>query len=361
MENALRSLALDMLVDLLKAYSPTGHEEKAVKVLQGYAKSLGFDTVYTDDAGNLIIEIGYGKKSIALIGHIDTVPGELPIEVENDAVRGRGAVDAKGPLVAMFIGAALAMKDTDLNKHKVYVIAAVGEEGDSRGAKELIKRGFRTDGIIVGEPSNNSIVLGYRGSMKVMIRCLSTPSHSSSPPLEPPVYEKLINIWTRIKEKYSIFKAQFTTATILSIRCGDDVELGYSIYPNEGYMIVDLRIGIEDTLKNVDSYLQNLISQFNSCSYNVLDYTHPIKTSITNTIVRALTRAIIIEGEKPRFVYKLGTSDMNLLQSCTSNIVAYGPGKSELSHTNKEKISIEEVLYGAKVYRNTIREFFKLF
>jgi LysW-gamma-L-lysine carboxypeptidase len=350
-----------MLVDLLKAYSPPGHEEKAVKVLQDYAISLGFDTVRIDGAGNIIAEVGYGEKSIALIGHIDTVPGELPVEVDGDVVRGRGAVDAKGPLVAMFIGATLAKKVIDLDKHRVYVIAAVGEEGDSRGAKELIRQGFKANGIIVGEPSNNSIVLGYRGSMKVLIRCSSMPSHSSSPPLEPPVYEKLINIWTKIKEKYSIFKAQFTTATILSIRCGDDVALGYSVYPNEGYMIVDLRIGIEDTLKNVDGYLQNLISQFNSCSYNVLDYTHPVKTSITNTIVRALTRAIIVEGEKPRFVYKLGTSDMNLLQSCTSNIVAYGPGKSELSHTNKEEISIEEVLYGAKVYRSAIREFFKLF
>jgi len=358
LENALRSLALDMLVDLLKAYSPTGHEEKAVKVLQGYAKSLGFDTVYTDDAGNLIIEIGYGKKSIALIGHIDTVPGELPVEVDGDVIRGRGAVDAKGPLVAMFIGATLAKEVIDLNKHKVYVIAAVGEEGDSRGAKELIRQGFKTSGIIVGEPSNNAIVLGYRGSMKVVIRCSSLPSHASSPPLEPPVYEKLIDIWTRIKEKYNMFKAQLTTATILSMHCGDD--MGYSVYPNEGYMLIDFRVGIEDAIRSVNEYLQNIVSQFSHCSYSILDYTQPVKTSINSIIVRALARAIITEGEKPRFVCKLGTSDMNLLQSCSSDIAAYGPGKSELSHTNREEITVKEILYGAKVYRNTIKEFFNL-
>jgi LysW-gamma-L-lysine carboxypeptidase len=97
-----------------------------------------------------------------------------------------------------------------------------------------------------------------------------------------------------------------------------------------------------------------------TCS-KLIDYTQPIRTSVNSTIVRALTRAIIIEGVRPKFVYKLGTSDMNLLHDCSSNIVAYGPGKSELSHTDKEEISVEEVLQGARIYRSTIEEFFKLF
>jgi LysW-gamma-L-lysine carboxypeptidase len=358
LENALKSLALEMLVDLLKAYSPSGHEEKAIKILHEYASILGFDKVYTDDAGNLIAELGYGEKSIALVGHIDTIPGELPVIINNDAVAGRGAVDAKGPLIAMFIGASLAKKHIDLDKFRVYAIAVIGEEGDSKGARELIKKGFKSSGIIIGEPSNNSIVLGYRGSMKVRIKCSSSPSHASSPPLESPACDKLIDLWIKIREKYSIFEAELTTATLLFMQCGDSA--GYTIYPHEGSMYIDFRVGINDTIKSIDEYLKSLITHYSKCYYDVSDYTQPIKTSVNNTIVRALTRAIIMEGKRPRFVYKLGTSDMNLLYSCTSNIVAYGPGKSELSHTDKEEITVEEILYGAKVYRNAIKEFFKL-
>ena len=359
MEGVLRDVAEEMLLELLKAYSPSGHEEKAIKILREYVLTLGFDDVHIDGVGNLIAEIGYGDRSIALVGHIDTVPGELPVELSNGVVRGRGAVDAKGPLVAMFIGASLAKNHINLSKHRVYAIAVVGEEGDSRGAKELVKRGFKPNGIIIGEPSNNSIVLGYRGSVKVKIRCLSASSHTSSPPLEPTVYDKLIDLWIKVRERYSTFKAELTTAAILSIQCGDNTE--YSVYPREGSVLIDFRVGINDSVKSIEEYLSNLVMQYSKCYYDVIDYTQPIRTSVNSTIVRALTRAIIIEGVRPKFVYKLGTSDMNLLHNCSSNIVAYGPGKSELSHTDKEEISVEEVLQGARIYRSAIEEFFKLF
>jgi len=257
LEGVLRDLAEEMLLELLKAYSPSGHEEKAIKILREYVLTLGFDDVHIDGVGNLIAEIGYGDRSIALVGHIDTVPGELPVELSNGVVRGRGAVDAKGPLVAMFIGASLAKNHINLSKHRVYAIAAVGEEGDSRGAKELVKRGFKPNGIIIGEPSNNSIVLGYRGSVKVKIRCLSASSHTSSPPLEPTVYDKLIDLWIKVRERYSTFKAELTTAAILSIQCGDNTE--YSVYPREGSVLIDFRVGINDSVKSIEEYLSKLV------------------------------------------------------------------------------------------------------
>ena len=50
-----------------------------------------------DVAGNAVGVIGSGPKSIVLLGHIDTVPGDIPVRIENGILHGRGAVDAKGP------------------------------------------------------------------------------------------------------------------------------------------------------------------------------------------------------------------------------------------------------------------------
>lgn len=360
MANALKNLVTDMLLDIIRAYSPTGAEEKAIKILYEYANSLGFDNVYIDSVGNLIADMGYGDKSIALIGHIDTVPGEIPVEFDGHSIRGRGAVDAKGPLVAMFVGASLARRTIDLNRYRVVAVAVVGEEGDSRGAKELVKNNFKADGIVIGEPSNNSIVLGYRGSMKVEIQCESKPSHTSSPAQEPSACEKIIDIWTKIRDFYNSFNAQSNSATILYIGCGENAR--YNVYPTQGNMLIDIRVSVDGGVDTVEKSIAGIVTSYGKCRYRVLDSTPPIKVSVNSTIVRALTRALLRSNIKPRFVYKLGTSDMNILNVCTSNnnIVAYGPGKSELSHTNEEEISIDEVVQGAEIYMKTVEEFFKV-
>ena len=69
---SLNNLLIDLTIDLLKAYSPTRNEEKAVEVLRNYALSLGYDEVFVDEVGNLIASYGNGDRKIALIGHIDT-------------------------------------------------------------------------------------------------------------------------------------------------------------------------------------------------------------------------------------------------------------------------------------------------
>ncbi|RLG88747.1 MAG: acetylornithine deacetylase, partial [Thermoprotei archaeon] len=94
---------------LLSNYSPTFREEKAVDFLSRFVKNeLNFDRVVVDEVGNLIASYGRGDRSIALIGHIDTVQGFIPVIIDNGLIWGRGAVDAKGPLTSAFIGASSA-------------------------------------------------------------------------------------------------------------------------------------------------------------------------------------------------------------------------------------------------------------
>src|SRR5574342_1028955 len=93
-----------ILLELVKAYSPTGHEEEGVRTFVRLAESLGFATEI-DGAGNGIARIGSGKPQIVFLGHIDTVEGELPVRVEDGRVYGRGSVDAKGPLAAALLAA----------------------------------------------------------------------------------------------------------------------------------------------------------------------------------------------------------------------------------------------------------------
>src|SRR5688572_17194244 len=91
--------AVDVLTGLVAIPSLSGEEANAVDWLCLTMRELGYKTSI-DGAGNAVGTIGSGPHEILLLGHIDTVPGEIPVRIEDGILHGRGAVDAKGPLAA---------------------------------------------------------------------------------------------------------------------------------------------------------------------------------------------------------------------------------------------------------------------
>ncbi len=88
----------------------------------------GFRT-HVDAAGNAIGEIGDGPRHIVMLGHIDTVPGEIPVRIEGDDLYGRGSADAKGPL-ATFVAATADAAATGKSRR----VACNGDRRDGRGS-----------------------------------------------------------------------------------------------------------------------------------------------------------------------------------------------------------------------------------
>jgi len=118
----------DTLIGLISQYSPSGQERGAVEWLVAHMKSLGYDEAFIDEAGNAVGVMGRGPKQVVLLGHIDTVPGEIKIERDDVSLYGRGSVDAKGPL-ACFVD---AVAKVAVKEHwQFVVIGAVEEERDS--------------------------------------------------------------------------------------------------------------------------------------------------------------------------------------------------------------------------------------
>jgi len=353
LSSVLGRMAAELLYVLLSNYSPTFHEGEAVKALKEFvAEKLQYDNVWTDESGNLIAKYGSGTVRVALIGHIDTVPGPLKVEWRDGVLKGRGAVDAKGPLSAAFVGASQASKYID--GLQVYVIAAVGEEGPSHGAQQLIKDRWRFDQVIILEPTNTSkVVIEYRGSSLVSIECSSPGGHSSTPWAFSSACDKLFTIYSRAKEISGETRSsgKYPVISLVKVSCGETA----NTLPQHGETLLNLRIpyGMERT--QVEEMLNDLMPE--GCTYRLMNYTPPVKSRLGGLAPRALMRALIRQGIKPTPARKLGTSDMNLLyRKVTSDIAAYGPGKSELSHTNQEEITLKELKVGATTYMLALKE-----
>ncbi|MEM4916840.1 MAG: M20/M25/M40 family metallo-hydrolase [Acidilobaceae archaeon] len=349
---SMKSLAVELLLDLVKTYSPTYREDKAIRVLEDYTRRLKYNNITIDSTGNLIAEIGSGDKSIALVGHIDTVRGYIKPLFNGNEIIGRGVVDAKGPLAAMTIAGSIASNYIDTSTLKIILIASVGEEGSSYGARSLLKT-LKADYIIVGEPTNiTGIAIGCKGSCRLIVKCNTTGGHTANPELYISACREIIEVLESIE---ALLSREYTI-TPTYVRCGSSIN---NIIPKNGIMIVNIRIPIGKSIEDLEEILHKNINT-PSCTWMLRDCSMPFKTSPSNTTARAISRALAKLGLKPRYVVKSGTSDMTILSKITNNIAENGPGAPELSHTDNEAMSIDDYIAGIRVYANTIIELYNM-
>ncbi|MBN1935484.1 MAG: M20/M25/M40 family metallo-hydrolase, partial [Anaerolineae bacterium] len=156
-----------LLTELVERYSPSTQERPVVEYLVGQMNTLGF-SAYIDGAGNAVGQLGRGKlgngeQTVLLLGHIDTVPGEIRVHREGNLLYGRGTVDAKGPLATFVAAAARAGEQTG---KRIVVVGAVEEEAaTSKGARFLLDR-VQPDAVVIGEPSGwDAVTVGYKGRL----------------------------------------------------------------------------------------------------------------------------------------------------------------------------------------------------
>ncbi|MDX1616639.1 MAG: M20/M25/M40 family metallo-hydrolase, partial [Candidatus Promineifilaceae bacterium] len=122
--------AVRLLEQIVAIPSPSGEEEAVARRLVSCMSDLGLKAC-VDGAGNAVgrrvfpAEDGVVRQTVVLLGHMDTVPGEIPVRIEQGVLYGRGTVDAKGPLAAFVMAAAQARLAPGT---QLVVIGAVEEE-----------------------------------------------------------------------------------------------------------------------------------------------------------------------------------------------------------------------------------------
>ncbi len=167
---------LELVRGLVAIPSLSRHEGEAVEWLVARMAERGF-RASVDDAGNAVGEIGDGPRHVVLLGHIDTVPGEIPVRVEDGELVGRGAVDAKGPL-AVFVAAATR----PVPGVRVTVVGAVEEESPTSAGARYRATLPAPDWCVIGEPSGwDAATVAYKGRLALRIALQRHARHGAAP------------------------------------------------------------------------------------------------------------------------------------------------------------------------------------
>ncbi len=333
---------IDLLHGLVAIQSLSGGETESVSYLCEQMETRGM-LAYRDEAGNAVGTIGSGSKSIVLLGHIDTVPGDIPVRIENGVLHGRGSVDAKGPLATFVVAAAMAADRLNVT---VTVVGAVGEETLNSPGATAVASWPKPDFCIIGEPSGwDALCLGYRGTMP-MTYVLRQPSRHAAGPGES-VGEQAIAFWNafaalcaaRNEGVTGLFNA--VTPSIRSFRTESDG------LHEEARISIGLRLPPGVDVSALQSDIQGLADQA-EITFDGLQEGY--RSDKRSPLVPPFLRAIRSVGGEPRFTVKLGTSDMTVVGPVWKcPIVAYGPGDASLDHTPEEHIVLDDYLRGVKV------------
>lgn len=388
--------AAELLQGLVAIPSLSRQEQAASEWLVAQMRALGFARAEVDAAGNAVGELGPvdAEQVIVLLGHIDTVPGDIPVRVEQtDAgpvLYGRGSVDAKGPL-ATFVAACARLGDAWAQQEgvRVVVVGAVEEEAaTSKGARAVRDR---FDGVnapvpavcIIGEPSSwTRVTLGYKGRLLVEMAAQQPMAHTAGP--DRGVATVAVDLWRWLAAQADEFNAErprafdqlmpslrrVQTSTTEAMQDVVEAQIGLRLPPDydaDGLAaaIVDwinTRTGGDATLAGPlpDAEPLTFTSSGGNLTISVTfrGYERTWRSERDPLLVRSFLAAIreVAPEVKPGFVVKTGTSDMNVVAPVWQcPIVAYGPGDSSLDHTPNEHIALDEYWGAVRVLEQALR------
>ncbi|MCD6519033.1 MAG: [LysW]-lysine hydrolase [Anaerolineae bacterium] len=341
--------AIDFLERLVRIYSPSFQERPVAEYIVQAMGRWGYQQAEIDAAGNAVGFLGEGKQRILLLGHIDTVPGYIPVRREGSLLYGRGTVDAKGPFAAFVVAAARAAQRANL---QIIVVGAVEEEAaSSAGAYYIVNHLTPTDYVIIGEPSSwQRITISYKGRLLIDYALERPLAHTAGQ--QRGVCEEAVDFWLRIRnlaQSYNQDKERQSQTLDPSLRsiCSSNDGLRERVE-----MTIGLRLPLGFEASQLTSHLAEWKQE---AQVSTRGYELPFRAPKRNALTSAFLAAIRAEGAKPAFVSKTGTSDMNVIGPRWKRpIVAYGPGDSSLDHTPEEHLDLEEYLAAIRVLERVL-------
>ena len=344
---------ISLVHDLVAIASFSGNEAVAVRFLVDQMGGLGYSS-HIDAAGNAVGIRGEknaeGKftTTIILLGHIDTVSGDIPVRIESGILHGRGSVDAKGPLATLVAAGSLAELPPGI---RLIAVGAVEEEtATSRGARQ-IAADYIADYCVIGEPSGTTaITLGYKGRVLVEYQVEVDEGHTAGP--QQNGAEIAAAFWQSILSQADLFnedkKALFDQIlpSLRSINSSSDgmtsrasAKIGVRLPPNF----------------NFEAYRKKIAEWAGTGKVEIYGHEPAWQSDRTNLLVRCIARTIAAKGERASYKLKTGTADLNVVGPVWKcPIIAYGPGDSSLDHTPREHLVLSEYLQAIAILRDSL-------
>ena len=315
--------------ELIDIPSVTGDEARVGESLSEYLQRLGYRVERQEVAPDRFNVIATTREAprIVFSTHMDTVPPSIESSEDEEFVYGRGSCDAKG-IIAAQIFAAERLRAEGMNS--LGLLFTVDEELSSAGAQAANKLSPARECryLINGEPTDNRLATGTKGSVRVFITTEGRAAHSAYPEAGDSAIEKLLDILQDVRAVEWPEDSFFGTTT-----CNIGVLSGGTrpnVIPDKARAELQIRLGID--IEHGKRLLEDAVG-----SRGALEY-----ASAHNPV-----RLVSVPGFEE--VVVRFTTDIPYLGNWGQALLI-GPGSILDAHTDGERISKHELETSVELY-----------
>ncbi|HEX6648943.1 MAG TPA: M20/M25/M40 family metallo-hydrolase [Pyrinomonadaceae bacterium] len=321
------------LVELTRALidipSVTGEEGRVGDYLSNYLETLGYRVSQQEVAEDRfnVIATTVQAPNVFFSTHMDTVPPFIGSSEDEEFIYGRGSCDAKGIIAAQIFAAERLRRE---GMSAVGLLFTVDEELSSIGAQAANKlpEARECRYLINGEPTDNRLATGTKGSMRVFITTEGRAAHSAYPEAGDSAIEKLLDILQDIRgvewPADNFFGA--TTCNIGVLSGGTRP----NVIPDKARAELQIRLGID--IEHVKNLVEKAVGGRGSLEY----------ASAHNPV--RLFSVLGFDECVVRF-----TTDVPYLSNWGHPLLL-GPGSILDAHTDHERISKRELEAAVDLY-----------
>jgi acetylornithine deacetylase len=245
----------ELTKSLMNIPSVSGEEETVGFFLRDHLESLGWKVELQKVSENQNNVIAYLNETprVWFSTHIDTVPPFIQPTEDDEKIYGRGACDAKGIIAAQITAAEKLRRE---GVEELGLLYTVEEERSSTGARAANDHplAVKCEYMINGEPTDNELAIGSKGSFRLKIKTTGKAAHSAYPEEGDSAIETLLDILDDVRHTKFPNDEFFgeTTVNIGVIEGG--VALNVIAPSAEASLLIRLttpRVPIEEALTNV--------------------------------------------------------------------------------------------------------------
>lgn len=324
----------ELTTSLMSVPSTSGEEEAVGFWLRDYLESLGWNVelqAVRENQNNVIATLNDNPR-VWLSTHMDTVPPFIPPTEDEEKIYGRGACDAKGIIAAQITAAEQLRKEGVIDIGLLYTVE---EERASTGAKaaNLHPLAAKCEYLINGEPTDNDLAIGSKGSFRLKVKTSGKAAHSAYPEEGDSAIEKLLDILEDIRRTKFPNDDFFgeTTVNIGTLEGG----LALNIIPP--FAEAGFLIRLTTKREPIEQALENIVR--GRGEIEVLSCSEPVKL-------------LEVEGFKQKVVRF--TTDIPHLPNWGKPLLL-GPGSILVAHTKNEFVLKKDLEESVRLYVELVR------
>ncbi len=340
-------MPVELLKKLLSIPSVYGNEEEICNFCESFLKERDLKIIRKNNTLLAFKDFDKNKKTVALVGHLDTVPGENEFtgKLIDGKLYGLGSSDMKsGDAVILKLADDFSREESRFNP--VFVLYE-REEGpyENNGLKLLLNDGEsreileKVNFAFVLEPTDNVVQVGCLGVIHSWFVFRGKRAHSARP------WEgknAIHRSWKLLKFLSGLEPKPYTVESLTYYEVLNatmtEYKGGRNIIPEEFKVNLNYRFSPTKTVNEAKEKLLSISRKVEADEVEFTDVSPAARPCLDNPILREF-----IDRFKLKVEPKQAWTDVAQLSEFGIDAVNFGPGQPHQAHQRNEYVEVEKV------------------